>query len=289
MPCYRPLSCWRKPGGGVTFSAQEGYTDLPVSLRCGQCIGCRLRYSQEWALRCVHEGQLHEQNCFITLTYDKSHFPSDGGLDVREWQNFAKRLRNNIGSFRFVHCGEYGDLNFRPHYHALIFGKMFPDLEYLKGPEEAPLFTSGILSKTWERGFCTVGQLSYDSAAYVARYVVKKIGGQALESDSSNPYVRFDGSRKWYVKREYMTSSRRPGIGSGWFDKYMSDVYPSDEVVHEGRRHRPPRFYDTRFDELCSEEMARIKSRRLDKLCRSDVPLRRLEKIAERDLLERAV
>lgn len=266
-----------KRGGGITFDMKEGFSDRPASVSCGQCIGCRLRYSQEWALRCVHEGQLHSANMFLTLTYDNANIPASGSVDVVEWQTFAKRLRHAIGPFRFVHCGEYGERNNRPHYHALIFGKMMPDLVYLKGSDDAPLFTSELLSRKWGKGFCTVGHLTYDSAAYVARYVVAKIGGKRLEDDATNPYVRRDPftGEKWYVKREYMTSSRNPGIGSGWFDKYSSDVYPSDEVVLEGRRHRPPRFYDRRFEEIMAEEMAEIKCRRAAKLQRDvDAPMR---------------
>lgn len=292
MPCYSPLEGWKGAGGRVVFKRQDAIGP-PVTLPCGQCIGCRLRYSQAWALRCVHEAQLHDANCFITLTYDNEHLPADGSVCVSRWQSFAKRLREAIGPFRFVQCGEYGDINLRPHYHALIFGKTFPDLEYLQGKPPLALFRSGILEKVWKKGFCTVGELTYDSAAYVARYVLKKWKSsyENIEDDPKNPYSRFDPvtGEVWQVKPEFMNVSRRPGIGSGWFDKFYTDVYPADEVVLEGKRHRPPKYYDSRFDRIMEEEMARIKSLRAEKLKRTEsgADLRRLHRVALSDAVAR--
>ena len=46
-------------------------------LSCGQCIGCRLESSRQWAIRCVLESKLYdsELNWFMTLTYDDAHLP----------------------------------------------------------------------------------------------------------------------------------------------------------------------------------------------------------------------
>ena len=74
MPCYHPLQGWRKQGGGITFNLRDGFVDRPVTVSCGQCIGCRLERSRQWAIRCMHEASLHESNCFVTLTY------SDDGI-----------------------------------------------------------------------------------------------------------------------------------------------------------------------------------------------------------------
>ncbi len=62
-----------------------------------------------------------------------------------------------------------------------------------------------------------------------------------------------------FVRPEYVTMSRRPGIGSTWLAKFKSDVYPADEVVHEGKRYRPPRFYDS---QLAGEELDEYKVKR---------------------------
>ncbi len=207
--------------------------DRPLELACGQCQGCRLERSRQWAIRCVHEAQMHKQNCFITLTYDPDHVPKDGSLHLEDWQRFAKRLRRKAGPFRFFHCGEYGEVNLRPHYHACIFGLDFvADRGLWKDDGRNPLFRSPLLDSTWGLGFATVGALTFKSAAYVARYIMKKATGPLA--------VEKYGDRR----PEYVTMSRRPGIGSKWFEKFRGDVYPSDEVIHEGKRFRPPRFYD---------------------------------------------
>lgn len=227
--------------------------DRPLQLPCGQCIGCRVERSRQWAIRCVHESQMHANNCFITLTYDAENVPRDGGLRVEDWQKFAKRLRKRVGSFRFFHCGEYGERNKRPHYHACLFGVDFKDRVAIK----PGLWFSPLLSEVWGLGHSSVGDLTYESAAYVARYVCSKLTGPEGEKE----YSRYDSDtgEVWCVRAPYVTMSRRKGIGSSWFEKFASDVYPSDEVVHKGRRFRPPRFYDNKLPE---PDLELLKARR---------------------------
>ncbi len=258
MVCFHPLTAYKAPGGAVVFSPVEGWRDRSLELACGQCQGCRLERSRQWAIRCVHEAQLHSKNCFVTLTYDSDHLPKDGSLCLADWQKFAKRLRHKAGPFRFFHCGEYGEVNFRPHYHACIFGLDFvADRGLWKDSGKFPLFRSPLLDETWGLGFATVGALSFKSAAYVARYVMKKVNG----SLAAEKYGRVDEEtgEVSFVRPEYVTMSRRPGIGAGWFKQFKSDVYPADEVVHEGKRYRPPRFYDSQLDEL---ELCVLKAKR---------------------------
>lgn len=277
MPCYHPLRAYRAPGGGVAFNPKKGYVDLPLDLPCGQCIGCRLERSRQWAIRCVHESQMHKANCFVTLTYDGENLPSDGGLRVSDWQKFAKRLRKAVGPFRFFHCGEYGDVSLRPHYHACLFGVDFSADRVLirRAPGgESNLYFSSLLSRTWGAGHCSVGDLTYESAAYVARYVLKKITGPERQS----AYSRIDARTGEVVEVSppYVTMSRRPGVGSTWFEKFRGDVYPGDLVVHKGRKFRPPRFYDSR---LPAEELEVYKAKRVAKAAArsDDVTPQRLE------------
>lgn len=200
----------------------------------------------------VHEAQMHEHNSFVTLTYNEEHLPKNASLDVKAWQRFAKRLRHEIGPFRFFHCGEYGDTNQRPHYHAAFFGIDFhQDRVLLREKRGANLYSSPMLERAWGQGFVTIGQLTYQSAAYIARYVMKKITGPLAMK------VHY-GDRK----PEYVTMSRRPGIGSTWYDAFKTDVYPADEVVHNGRKFKPPRYYD---EKLTPEQLLRVKSQRADK------------------------
>lgn len=282
MPCFRPLRAYRSGAGRVEFGKGAVSTsDQPLFIPCGQCVGCRAIQAQQWALRCVHESQMHEANCFITLTFDNEHLPRDGGLDVRHWQLFAKRLRKRVGPFRFFQCGEYGEQNLRPHYHACLFGVDFLSdrLVLRDSGSGGRLWTSDVLNATWGQGFCSLGALTYESAAYVARYVMKKVAGPSMPS-----YARVDATTGEYfeVKREFVTMSRRPGVGATWFDKYMSDVFPSDEVVHNGRRFRPPRFYDGRLDSVFLEG---VKLKRLEKAVEeSRERLAVREEVAERRL-----
>lgn len=276
MPCYHPLKAYRAPGGGVVFSAKRGYVDRPVDLPCGQCSGCRLKRSKDWALRAVHEAQLHEHNCFITLTYDQDHLPEDLSVNVRHWQLFAKRLRKAYGPFRYLHCGEYGDHNYRPHYHACLFGIDFSKDRVLwkkDGANES--FVSPALNEIWGQGFTTLGHLTKQSAAYVARYVMKKVTGPMAEEH----YRRLDHAtgEEWSVKPEYVTMSRRPGLGREWLAKFKNDVYPDDEVIQDGERHRPPRFYDYVLEAEDPELLERIKEKRREAISKEEFTPDRLD------------
>lgn len=263
MACFTPLKAYRADGGRIVFTSKDGWSDRPIELACGQCIGCRLERSRQWALRCVHEAQLHEQNCFVTLTYRPEDVPTDGSVDVTHWQKFAKRLRKRVGPFRFFHVGEYGDENYRPHYHACIFGLDFSDDRRLVKDEAGnKTFLSETLEDVWGLGFTTLGLLTQQSAAYVARYCIKKATGEL----GKEKYRRIDleTGEEYHVKPEYVTMSRRPGLASGWYEKFSSDVYPEDSVVHDGRHHRPPKFYDKRLEVDDPSLFASIKSKRRD-------------------------
>lgn len=250
MPCFHPLKAFRGretgPSGKVRIVfKKEDSCGVELELPCGRCIGCRLERSRQWAVRCMHEAAMYDDNCFITLTYDDAHLPVSGSLDKREMQLFFKRMRERVGPFRYFHCGEYGDSLSRPHYHACIFGFDFPDKELFREKADTRLFTSPLLDSLWSRGFCTVGNLTFESAAYVARYVTKKVTGD----NADEHYCRLceDGVVR-QLQPEYVTMSRRPGIGSTWFERWGNEVYPSDEVIVRGFQSKPPRFYDKLFE-----------------------------------------
>lgn len=255
-----PLKAYRGAGGSVVFSAKEGFGDRPLVLRCGQCLGCRIDRSREWALRCVHEASLHERNCFVTLTYRGKDLPRDLSLDVRHWQLFAKRLRKRVGRFRFLHCGEYGDTNLRPHYHACLFGVDFSDRELFQQKRSGNVYSSKLLEELWGLGFCTVGDLTWQSAGYVARYTLKKVTGPLRQERLLR--VDAETGEEWSVRPEYVTMSRRPGLAAAWFDRYQSDVFPDDEVVHDGKRHAVPDYYMRRLEVTDPEMYRRVTSER---------------------------
>jgi hypothetical protein len=250
MPCFKPLEAWRQPSGEITF--HDKGAGRPLKLSCGQCIGCRLQKSGEWGLRCLHEASLHKENCFITLTYNWENLPRNASLNPEDFRNFMKRLRHKIpGKCRYYQCGEYGERNNRPHHHAIIFGYSPRDLVAIPSPKSGQdIYFSPFLEKVWGKGFVNVGEVTLQSAQYVARYCMKKLTGKAVdkidEKTGLKPYERIDDITGEIIEvvPEFSTMSRRPGIGANWIRNYKSDVYPKDFVTVNGLRKQPPRFYD---------------------------------------------
>lgn len=262
----------------IVFTPNQGYRDLPVEVPCGQCIGCRLERSRQWAIRCVHEASLHSRNSFITLTYNNENLPKDGSLQVKDFQKFMKRLRRALDyetssqqfifdpskKLRFFHCGEYGENFGRPHYHACLFNLDFRDRKYWKTVNGSKYYVSQTLSELWPFGYSMVGDVTFESAAYVARYITKKVTGK----NALHHYNEIDiNTGEVLVERrpEYVTMSRRPGIGRGWFDKYTKDVFPDDFVVIRGRKMKPPKYYLSQFEITYPTDHALIKARRKKK------------------------
>ncbi len=232
-------------------------------------------------MRCVHESKLHDQNCFITLTYDDANLPEDGGLVLRHFQEFMRSLRKRTGQkIRFYHCGEYGEeckkcglsrrycLCYyfdkaigRPHYHSCIFSYDFEDKVPFKKIGDNQLYVSKQLQETWKKGFATVGNLTFKSAAYVARYITKKVNGSMAESHYEK--VNRKTGEVIAVRPEYTTMSRRPGIGSKFFNEFKTEIYPDDFIIMNGRKMKPPKYYDRQF-ELANEEVYKnVKKERL--------------------------
>jgi len=267
VPCFHPMKGYRarraEPSGKrrIVFNKKDGFEDLPVTVPCGQCAGCRLERSRQWAIRCMHEASLYDQNCFITLTYNNEHLPDDRSLNVRDFQLFMKRLRKKYGAdIRFFHCGEYGSKLGRPHYHACLFNFDFADKELFKLSNDVPLYRSNSLEQLWPFGFSTIGDVTFESAAYVARYVMKKVNGDAAKDHYQ--YVDPVSGEVHQLKPEYITMSRRPGIGRDWIEKFRDDVYPGDFVVVRGKKCRPPRYYDREYEIMDPDGFKEIKRQR---------------------------
>ena len=251
MACYKPLKGYKSPSGKIVFD-RKGSIGRLAECPCGQCIGCRLDYAQEWAIRCLHESETHSANSFITLTYDTEHLPHNGSLDKTHFQKFIKRFRERISpqKIRFYHCGEYGPKYSRPHYHSLIFGYDFPDKSlWSYGQGKDPLYRSALLESLWDKGHSSIGNVTYASAGYCARYTIKKVRGQALQTRDPEtdllPYQKFSELTGEVIdlEPEYATMSRNPGIARDWYEKYKSDVFPDDFCVYKGRKVRTPNYY----------------------------------------------
>lgn len=268
MTCYHPITGYRareatKTGKYKTvFNPTQGYLDLPRTIACGRCIGCRLEYSRQWAIRCMHEASLHEHNCLITLTYAPAHLPHGGTLVKKDFQDFMKRFRKRIEKrILYYYCGEYGEKYGRPHYHACIFGYDFPDkLRVEDSPSGSKQWSSELLDDLWGLGRARLGSVNFDSAGYVARYITKKIKGK--DADEHYKRIDEDTGEIFNILPEYTDMSRRPAVAANWYSKYSSDVYPSDAVIVKGKKVKPPRFYDTRYELEYPDDFEILKRRR---------------------------
>lgn len=231
------------------FDERKGDVVAELRLPCGKCDGCLLERARQWAVRCMHEASLHEDNSFITLTYNDEHLPVYGGLVYDDFQRFMKRLRKFFKGkkIRFFMCGEYGEDRARPHYHACLFGVDFDDKVYFKSsPSGAKIYTSEKLDKLWSEGgipigFATVGAVTFDSAGYVARYVMKKRQGKASHPE----YERIDieTGEVFKIEKEFTHMSLKRGIGHGFYKKWRSDMFPADICVVNGVATKPPQYY----------------------------------------------
>lgn len=286
MSCNAPLTMYWTGGYTAagkkeyTFNSSKGYSDMSIQVPCGQCMGCRLSKSLDTATRAVHEASLYSHNCFITLTVDPEHIDEvflGGGLSHRPWQLFLKKLRKsycgldviprpdwykrgewNNRPIRVLMCGEYGSLLQRPHYHACLFNFDFLDKYLWETRRGVKLFRSNTLERLWPYGYSTIGEVNFESAAYLARYVTKKITGDMADEHY------FNSDTGEFMQPEYIRFPQGYGLGRLWFDKYSSDCYPSDFLISGKKKIkvRVPQYYDKIYDLTNPEELANLKKAR---------------------------
>ena len=277
MPCFGPLTAYRPKSDATSrrlvFNKKDAETGVGIKVPCGKCPGCKLEQSRQWAVRCLHEKRLHNASAFVTLTYDPANLPSGNTLVLSDYQNFLKRARHVLGPLRFFGCGEYGSINSRPHYHLLLLNTDFADKKIVKSGSEYNLYASATLSKLWPLGAHSIGDVSFESAAYVARYCMKKRQNGKKTDDGRLP--------------EFITMSRNPGLGAGYFDKYRDEIVSHDTIIVNGVPAALPRFYDNKLAGLTGyseqiglySKMELIKLRRRRKL---SSPLSRADRTQRR-------
>lgn len=220
---------------------------------CGKCLSCRLAYAKDWTIRCMAESTMHEDNYFITLTYDdyslpfnvdvgSGEFSGKSTLVKKHLQDFFKRLRKNYSydnHLKYYACGEYGSLSLRPHYHTIIFGLKLDDLTlYKKSALGYPLYTSDFLNRCWKFGYVIVAPVTWLSASYVARYVMKKQG--IADKDIYDDHL---------IQPEFTTMSLKPAIGAEYYEEHKDSIYKFDALyLPEGKVVKPPKYFDTLFE-----------------------------------------
>lgn len=197
---------------------------------------------------------MHDRCCFLTLTYDNDHLPKHGQLIKRDLQLFFKRLRKSAGRFRYVACGEYGEQSRRPHFHVALFGLDFSSdrIEYGEGIRGDKIYVSSSLARHWGKSSFpfghSIGSLTFESAAYIARYITKKLTGIGV---SPVPLACDPDSGEMVLPNpEFLICSK--GIGKAWFREFfMSDVYPHARVITaQGTPAPVPRYYKSLLKDI---------------------------------------
>lgn len=323
MTCYHPLKRWiigydkkdfadtKEIAKVTSYSVNEleingkKYTNWQ-EIPCGKCIGCRLAYSKTWAMRCMLEAKDHENNEFVTLTYDEEHVPkckyridTETGevkeinevntLYFEHLKKFMKDLRRYIEYhaeepkpkredyknnedyqkdkekwekkylIRYYACGEYGSekKTMRPHFHAIIYNLNLKDKKIDELSKKGSIqFKSEMLEKIWGKGRVRTSPVNYETCAYVARYIMKKVKGKEA--------VEFFESTGRTLEATRM--SRMPGIGRKYYDKNKDKIYECDEIWLKNKYGalpmKPPRYYDNLYDLEEPEKMEQIKEQR---------------------------
>lgn len=298
MPCFSPVKAIRFNGSDPDMFTKSGKRRIffgnkgahlaqvypatveRLDLPCGKCLGCKLRRISDWSIRCMHEASFYPRSSFLTITYKTEYLPPNRSLCHPDIQRFLKRLRQHLRrtydekGLKYFMCGEYGEAKGRPHYHMLLFGWDFPDkvrVENNPGCRDA-LYQSPELDKLWGMGDVKIGEVTGKSAAYVARYSLKKLR-------------HVEGVKEYAAtgrEAPYILCSK--GLGRSWFRRFRSDVFPGDTVVDpEARRPRQvPRFYDKLLEEVDKPALDKVKSKRQEKLGRLNPKDRTPERLAAR-------
>lgn len=305
MGCYKPMIRvedtwnWAKAEDGhlyhpariISTDRLEQYDKQNLAryrytqIGCGECIGCRLDYSREWANRGYLESTMWDNNYFVTLTLDDENIEIPEFIETKEgflfmevenieWmgtlvpkdlQDFLKRLREefrtkyNHTGIRFMAAGEYGETYGRPHYHLILFNTPFPT-ESFHNPkvkyEKYVYYENTILEKCWKKGWAQITECSWNTIAYVARYITKKINGPGSEEEYA---------AKGQVK-EFFRVSNQPGIGREYYEKHKEEIYKDDKVLIRNAKGshwvKPPTYFDKLYEKEFPEKFEEIKRKR---------------------------
>lgn len=240
--CLFPWSASLDPEGGKPKPDKEGELKLP----CGKCTECIKLRAFEWGIRARHEISLHEDNCFLTLTYDDDHKHETLAGIKKPFQAFMKRLRKQSKKkLTYMVSHEFGSKTLRPHHHAIIFGYN-PDNQELEryAPSGNPLYTSDDISKLWSKGFHSIGEANEKTAYYIASYALK-----------GKKHTHFDDMGEEHTLIDTFDCSKRPAIGLNYFKNNMKQLVDSQSIL--------PRYYQKKleqFDEDLFEEYQNNKS-----------------------------
>jgi len=273
--CYAPIKAFKDAEGNIIFNNDKGLGISELNLPCAQCIGCRLNHAEGWAIRMIHESQLHEQNSFLTLTYSDENLPPNGNLRYEDVTKFIKKLRKVLSktqfknTIKYYRVGEYGENFSRPHYHIILFGFDFSNtqIKYKNKLNSKTLwrskphkyYISSLLNDLWTFGHCEIGDVNYQTCMYVAKYVTKKVNGK----NKTAHYSRCDQHGEIFqLEQEKSSMSRKQAIGKAWLEKFYTDIYPKDFCVHSTKKLKTPKYYDKWLEKYHPSLYDSVKSER---------------------------
>lgn len=266
---------------------------------CGQCIECRLKYSREWALRLCCENAIADNALFVTLTYDDEHLHlNDFGMSTlvpADYSKFMKDLRRycqyhyGVDGIRFFCAGEYGSETKRAHFHLIIFNlpqQIHDNLKFYRANFNGDsLYNSEELSKIWSNGYVVVAPFCFKTAAYVARYVTKKMKGTEAKV-----------YKQLHLEPEFAQMSRRPGIGREFYELNKDKIYLNDEVFLPGiHGMKPSKYFDKLydFDDPISSSLLKVHRQECaeravaNKLSRTELEYEELLRVEEENIKNR--
>lgn len=172
MSCNNPV--WRHNSKGSL-----------VPTPCGMCQGCRIQKVTEFKNR--FQLDLREYDfvgSFITLTYSNDNLPfllpigssisgtyfkginHSATLYKPDLMNFLDNLNHKVKRrfnlpIKYIACGEYGDDNKRPHYHACILG--------------LPSSERKLVYDTWNKGRIDIKPINNGAVRYVVGYIHRQV------------------------------------------------------------------------------------------------------------------
>ena len=157
--CLTPITLVR------TYKSING--DFTNIVPCGSCVSCLRRRASGWSFRIQKQMEISTSACFLTLTYENPPLSFNGypTLVKKDYQLFMKRLRKTLPNrqFKYYACGEYGELNNRPHYHAILMNLPLSWIHH----------DSTKLADVWGLGHIDIGTAEIGSINYTTQYVMK--------------------------------------------------------------------------------------------------------------------
>lgn len=281
---------------------------------CKKCWACRLNYSAEWATRIMNEVQYHENNYFITLTYDEQHVPKlkeitykdkDGKEhtirnkgqfkntlnpdDIKRFINSIRKHFERLGhkGVKYYLCGEYGQNGTtRPHYHIIFMNLPLNPEKFYDFHQDENLkmhWKTKEVEEIWGKGIIDVAMVEWADAAYVARYGTKL-------------YIN-NGSVEEYAKsgmvREFVRCSRRPAIGLHFCEDNEFDLLYTDKITMKNFREDTvtvplPSYYVRKLEEKYPEYIEMLKQDRMTMALRQQKLIKNATTVSDKELAERS-